>query len=337
MLPLPAGGVTGIGSLPHTDPAEAVRFVAEVCPEIPFWPQLPRRDPREGLVAQALAGLESLLEPRGDGIGFRVPRAKVRALSRVMEQAPGDLTRDCAAGFFAFKNALASGSFPHAGVIKAQVTGPVTLASNLWVEGKSFAGDPDLLRPVAARVISVARWQLDSLNRQGRPVLMFVDEPSIATHAGSIMNAEMAHLRTATGAVLRAIEESGGLSGLHCCGRFPFALLQQLRPNIVSFDAFHGMEAFGGDADARAFIMEGGVVAYGLAPAVPEKSDPEPRDLRSRWKRTFTPEMLGRAARQSLVTPTCGISSATEDYAKACFRTAIEVAASLRATSAVRG
>ncbi len=337
MLPLPPGGVTGIGSLPHQDPAEAVRFVAEVCPEIPFWPQLPRRDPREGLVAHSLAGLESLLEPRGDSIGFRVLREKSRIFLKVLEQAPGDLTRDHAAGFFAFKNALATGLFPHAGVIKAQVTGPVTLASHLWIEGRSLAADPDLIRPVVARVISVARWQLDSLDRQGRPVLMFVDEPSLATVGDRIMGPEMAHLRAAAGTVLRAIEASGGLSGLHCCGSFPPALAGQLRPHILSFDAFHGLEAFAADPAGRAFVEEGGVVAYGLVPAVPEQADVEPRALRQRWKRCFTADLLGRAARQSLVTPSCGIASATEDYARRCFRIAIEVAASLRATSAVRG
>jgi hypothetical protein len=288
-------------------------------------------------VAQSLAGLESLLEPKGDAIGFRVRKEKVRTLSKVLEQAPGDLTREGAAGFFAFKNALASGRFPHAGVIKAQVTGPVTLASNLWIEGRTFLQDPDLMRAVAARVISIARWQIESLGRQGRPVVLFVDEPTLSTVGRTILNPEMAHLRTATGTVLRAVEEAGGLSGLHCCGRFPFALLGQLRPNVVSFDAFHGMEAFGADREARAFIEGGGVVAYGLVPAIPERTQVEPRDLRHRWKRTFPPETVGRAARQSLVTPTCGLASATEDHAKWCFRTAIEVAASLRATSAVRG
>jgi hypothetical protein len=29
-------GVTGSGSLPHANPEKAVRFVAELCPEVPF-------------------------------------------------------------------------------------------------------------------------------------------------------------------------------------------------------------------------------------------------------------------------------------------------------------
>jgi len=35
---LPQGQVTGIGSLPHHDPEDAVRFIAEHSPTIPFWP-----------------------------------------------------------------------------------------------------------------------------------------------------------------------------------------------------------------------------------------------------------------------------------------------------------
>ena len=43
---------TGIGSLPHQDPEEAVRLVLEVFPEFPFWPQLPRRSLEERMTRQ---------------------------------------------------------------------------------------------------------------------------------------------------------------------------------------------------------------------------------------------------------------------------------------------
>ena len=38
----PCGMATGIGSLPHTDPAEAVNVLLERLEDAPFWPQLPR-------------------------------------------------------------------------------------------------------------------------------------------------------------------------------------------------------------------------------------------------------------------------------------------------------
>ncbi len=38
---VPRGAVTGIGSLPFTNPAEAVAFVETHSPELPFCPQPP--------------------------------------------------------------------------------------------------------------------------------------------------------------------------------------------------------------------------------------------------------------------------------------------------------
>lgn len=54
---LPLGQVTGIGSLPHRDANDAIRFVAEHSPTIPFWPQLPQRSDDEMMLPQMLAPL----------------------------------------------------------------------------------------------------------------------------------------------------------------------------------------------------------------------------------------------------------------------------------------
>ena len=42
------GCVTGVGSLPFIDADEAVEFVAQYSPELPFWPQLPSAPPGRG-------------------------------------------------------------------------------------------------------------------------------------------------------------------------------------------------------------------------------------------------------------------------------------------------
>ena len=51
------GVATGIGSLPHDDPAAAAELVLRCLPELPSVPQLPGRDPREGMLAQWLTAL----------------------------------------------------------------------------------------------------------------------------------------------------------------------------------------------------------------------------------------------------------------------------------------
>jgi hypothetical protein len=69
---LGGGAITGIGSLPHTDPTAAVQLVAELCPEIPFWPQLPQRSRGELMVEQALTPFTDLLRPRTGRYGYQL-------------------------------------------------------------------------------------------------------------------------------------------------------------------------------------------------------------------------------------------------------------------------
>ena len=55
---LPSGIATGIGSLPHRDAAAAAKFSLTTL-ELPAIPTLPKRSPAEGMIPQALVGLEA--------------------------------------------------------------------------------------------------------------------------------------------------------------------------------------------------------------------------------------------------------------------------------------
>src|SRR5918912_1121705 len=60
------GLATGIGSLPHSDAYAAAALVLRCLPELPAAPQLPARDPREGMIAQWAAALpEVSIAPDG--------------------------------------------------------------------------------------------------------------------------------------------------------------------------------------------------------------------------------------------------------------------------------
>ena len=56
---LPNALATGIGSLPHKDPNDACRLICDFFPEIPFWPQLPKRAPLENMYMQYFIGYSS--------------------------------------------------------------------------------------------------------------------------------------------------------------------------------------------------------------------------------------------------------------------------------------
>ena len=119
------GIATGIGSLPHSDPYAAAEVVLRCLPEMPAAPQLPTRDPREGMLAQWLDALpEVTIDPDG-----RI------ALTGASEQAPECVFDVRAhAGLLAFLDAASSADQPPARV-KVQLTGPLTLGVALRAAG----------------------------------------------------------------------------------------------------------------------------------------------------------------------------------------------------------
>ncbi|MGE3539591.1 MAG: hypothetical protein AB7N91_19445 [Candidatus Tectimicrobiota bacterium] len=62
-LQVPPALVTGIGSLPCRDPQTAVPYVAQACPLLPFWPELPFYAPQSRMVEQVCRPLADLLRP----------------------------------------------------------------------------------------------------------------------------------------------------------------------------------------------------------------------------------------------------------------------------------
>ena len=177
---LPPGAVTGIGSLPLYDPHVAVQFVEQVCPVIPFWPELPRCSPEARSVEQTFGAFADLLRPRLDSYGYEVVPGQLAALLERLQQSPARLEPTRSAGFFAFEQAMAAGRFRHAVAVKGQVIGPLTLAWQLFAAGRPLITQPAYLAALGGYLTRLAQWQIDRLAQWGKPVLLFVDEPCLA-------------------------------------------------------------------------------------------------------------------------------------------------------------
>jgi hypothetical protein len=121
--PFMAGAVTGIGSLPFTRVTSAIEAIAELSPQVPFWPQLPCLSERENAIGQGLSILSDLVEPRNQGYGYQVKQGRIVAVLATLHRSNGELTSTNAAGFFAFEKAFVSGMFPSAIAVKGQIEG----------------------------------------------------------------------------------------------------------------------------------------------------------------------------------------------------------------------
>ncbi len=309
------GTVLGIGSLPHTDPAAAVRFVAEYCPAIPFWPQLPQRSAQDDLLLQMLAPLADLLEMSAAGRIDVLP-GRIATLRRRLHSASARLDETHAPGFFAFEQALADGAFTDARLLKGQIYGPLTLARCLYVNGCPIYKLPGIYAALTDYLCRLARWQTMRLRRFGKPVLIVVDEPALALETPD--SEALKYVRQ----VLQTIHEAGASSGVHCCAAAHPATLVNLAPNLLSFDAHIGLETFLRDGQIQQFVVaENGWLAFGLIPTLLDLSPLAVDDIFARWVGAAVGGGydVERLVSQSLISATCGLGLLNEHSAAQSF------------------
>jgi hypothetical protein len=308
------GAVLGIGSLPHTDPGAAVRFVAEYCPEIPFWPQLPQRSAQDDLLLQMLAPVADLLEVLATG-RIEVAPERIATLRRRLYSVSARLDETHASGFFAFEQALFAGDFADARLLKGQLYGPLTLARCLYANGCPLYKLPGIYAALTDYLCRLARWQVTRLRHFGKPVLLVVDEPALALEA---MNSEaLKYVRQ----VLQAIHEAGASSGIHCCSAAHPATLAELAPDLISFDAHVGLELYLHHAAIQQFVAGGNWLAFGLIPTLLDLSQLAIDDLYARWVGAAIAGDydLDQLAARSLISATCGLGLLNERSASQSF------------------
>ena len=237
---IPAGAVTGIGSLPLVSVASAIQAVAEFSAEVPFWPQLPQLSERESIIGQGLDIVKDHLEPGSEGYGYQVKQGRIDSVLEVLHRSGGELTPESAAGFCAFENALSSLTFASAVAVKGQIEGPITLSAYLFHRGRPFLSDPSLFSAIAFHVSQSVCWQIDRLKETGLPVLLFVDEPALCleTHGASSISEEK--MLGALAVILEDARIRGAYAGLHCCAARPLERMRRVNPDILSFDAHGG-------------------------------------------------------------------------------------------------
>jgi hypothetical protein len=305
---VPAGAVTGIGSLPLTSITSAIRSVAEFSPEVPFWPQMPQLSDRESVIGQGLGIVAELIEPRNEGYGYQVKEGRLDLVLEIFHRSSGELTPANAAGFAAFEEAYSSGLFRSAVAVKGQIEGPITLSAYLFHQGRPFLSDPALFAAIAFHVSQIICWQIDRLKSTGLPVLLFVDEPALCLEA-PVANAVTEEQRlNALAAALEDARSRGAYAGLHCCAARPFERMCRVNPDIISFDAHEGLDSFFADWHALDFVQQGGTVAYGIVPTRPGLNAVDSASLFIRWLKASS--LAGdpqKFAQRAMITATCGL------------------------------
>ncbi len=284
---------TGVGSLPHTDPRRAARFVAETT-DIPYLPQLPLRHPQESMLVQW-----------GDGILGAGPRETGLALG--MPPGPRDQ---------AFVGAAELLATVATDTIKTQVTGPVTLAAALRAGG---ATGPNLIGSVAEQLETRIDEHLAWIRSESdvSSIILVVDEPALAALgiSGSLPG-------EAAKALIDLIDAFDVEIGIHCCADTDWGGIAQLGFDWFSWDVAALGSGFYRDVDSVAAALGAGArVMWGI---VPTTAGPLPSTdvILDRYGTAVASLVVAGAPFESLMaeamfTPACGMAGLSVDDAEA--------------------
>ena len=329
---LTAGARIAVGSLPYLDPAEAVRAQARFFPEMPAWPQLPKKSIRETMVRQGLSGIPGLSwDEKDQPLWALSPSDSEEALellkwgneqNKLDRAAFGDAE---AAGFSAFLSAWGEKPPASLGAVKGQCVGPVTLGLALVDEnGEAVLGSKKGMEVLREYLLLHARWQVSRLSALGKPVVFFLDEPSLN---GRFRPEEYGYhwkeIREWYRVFFEALQEEGVLTGLHCCGPGSWDWFFESPVEIFHVDAFRYLNQVEEQAGSFAgFIRRGGIVAWGMVPTAMSRGlFPEPAELLTRWIECFrklraqglSPEEI---AGRSLFSTSCGLGASPVSVAE---------------------
>ncbi len=329
------GTTTAIGSLPHTDPAKAARFVLESGCDIPFWPQLPKRNFREWMVPQYASAFPGFTLDE-EGKRFRVERGTdfVEELTAFYEkaldpEAEFPLDDEFAAGFGALEAALASCDAKPA-FVKGHVTGPLTFLLGLNTEdGRPVHADPELRQAALMLLSKNAAWQarkLKPLAAEG--VLVFMDEPIYsALGTAAYLSIKEDDVRETVNEIARAVHDAGGIVGLHCCGSADWETVLSSDIDVLAFDAWGYTDSLAIYPKAvGGFLARGGTLALGSVPTTADDlagaDEAAVIAVGERVIETLSAKGVDAAAirAQSILTPSCGCGSLSIKDATTVFR-----------------
>ncbi len=312
---------TGIGSFPHKNEKEVYPLILQNFPEIPFWPQFPKRSFLEGMILQFSQGFPNLkCDEREQTVWVDTAWGFDQEVDRFygwLEEGalePFQIKEDFAKGI-GFPETLASTDYrKKIRYIKGQITGPITFGLTLTDrEQRAVFYEPTLREILIKHLSSKAQWMEKRFNDllPGVRTIIFFDEPSLSSFGSAFsgLNREEVIL-----SLNECFDKVNGLRGIHCCGNTDWSLLLSTDLDILSFDAYGYLETLAlYPKELKKFLERGGILAWGIVPTSEDILREDVESLVNRFKRgveTLIERGIDPALLQEpIITPSCGTAS----------------------------
>lgn len=187
-----------------------------------------------------------------------------------------------------------------------------------------------------------SRWQVRQLKTAGENVILFVDEPYMASFGSAFISLSREQALDYMNEVYDAVHSEGALVGVHCCGNTDWGLLLDSKADILNLDAYSFLENLAlYPTELRAFLDRGGAVCWGIVPNNEKILNETPVSLADRMRagvKLITDKAAARGvnispdelAARSLLSPACGLGSTTIEIADQVFEKLAEMSAILK-------
>ena len=314
------GATFGVGSLPHRSMSEALDFIW-TSTDIPTISSLPRLSPAEGMIAQALVGIEGVSVGQYGGISVDVAHLDVDQFITT------DLHSAAYGSFKEFLDTFQQRNTRNVTSVKWQFVGPVTLGAALLRLGlEAEIAFPLALQAVRSHVLALE----EEVTRVCGDItqIIVLDEPSLSEALEPGYPVGIEYIIDLISGALAAVEPRN-ISGLHCCSRTDWGAILATGANIISVPVPNAnneedmAEMLVAASRISDHLTYGGHIAWGAV----RTDGPISTNAERSWKTLMEtmcalvnagvdPDLLRR---RSYVTPTCGLGAHSDGIAERVF------------------
>jgi len=327
---------THVGSVPHLDSHKLNAHLLSTM-DIPCWLQLPRRDFRENIYTQyapTLPGAVVLEDKQKAVIDFSLAEFDVGLESFYQSVLDDDvdafaLHPEYAQGFYVLYDSLKDSTTRFA---KGQVMGPISFGLTVTdQDGRACLYNEIYVDVLVKHMTFNARWQVEQLGKVSEQVILFVDEPYMASFGSAYISLGKEQVIAWLNELYDALHVVGAITGTHCCGNTDWGVLLNTNVDILNLDAYDFIENLAlYPVELREFLDRGGAVCWGLIPNNNHIFHEMPQMLADKLRngiKLICEKAAKRGisihpdefASRSLIAPACGLGPATVEIADRAF------------------
>lgn len=229
--------------------------------------------------------------------------------------------------------------WPELKVVHYAMPGPYTLGISSKDERNVPAFYDDEMRDIIVKQLTMkAKWIAREIRRlfPGVQVLLHFAEPGMVVFSSSVGSGSWDEIRNCLDDVLSAVD---GVAGVHCCSNFDWSLLMRSSVRSIDFDAYRYGETMALYAlDLTQFLARGGTVGWGIVPT----GDPAALDAENGASLAERLERIlhrvaekgvdrGLLMESSWVTPSCDVTTLSEERGERVYALTREVSERMRA------